>query len=81
MSKRGDDWIKFSMRVLRHIEDYTIPQYGDKGSDNLDKYTPDDCIKQVEKYLSRRGKNQRDGNDEMDILKAAHYLQVYWDKM
>jgi|WetSurMetagenome_2_1015567.scaffolds.fasta_scaffold432201_2 hypothetical protein len=80
-SKRGNEWIEFSMAVLRHIENYTVPQYKDKGEDQLTTYTAEDCRKQVDKYQNRRGKNQREGQDELDILKAAHYLAVAWSKM
>jgi hypothetical protein len=81
MTRRGRDWMVFAEDVLDHIEKYTIPQYGDKGDDQLTTWTPEDCKKQVEKYLNRHGKNSRTDQDELDILKAAHYLQVMMLKM
>lgn len=33
LSERGKDWLAFSAKVLAHIEEYTVPQYGDKGED------------------------------------------------
>jgi len=71
----------FAVDVFNHIEKYTIPQYGDKGDDQLTTWTAEDCKKQVEKYLNRHWKNSRPGQDELDILKAAHYLQVMMLKM
>ena len=81
MTKRGQEWIDFSMAVLRHVDEYCCPQYGDKGDDQLTGYSSEDCFKQVEKYLNRRGKNQREGQDSLDIIKSAHYLQAAWTKM
>ncbi|HLP80935.1 MAG TPA: hypothetical protein VK141_02940 [Nitrosomonas sp.] len=75
-SNRGQDWVVFSNIALNHIENYTIKQYGDKGVDLATEMSADDCIRQVKKYLARRGKNQREGQDQLDLIKAAHYIQM-----
>ena len=80
MSQRGDDWKKFAEGVAFHIEMYTVPQYGDKGNDQVTEYTAADCIKQAQKYLSRFGKNSREGQQELDFLKVCHYVQMAADK-
>lgn len=78
MSIRGEEWQVFATTVHSHIEQYTVAQYGDKGEDLASEYTREECLKQVRKYLTRQGKNQREGQDQMDLLKAAHYLQLAW---
>lgn len=76
MSKRGDDWKQFAEEVHSHIETYTVPQYGDKGEDMASDYSAQDCVNQVKKYMSRHGRNARPGQDRLDLLKSAHYLQL-----
>lgn len=76
MFKREEDWIKFSTKVQDHIKNYTVNQYGDKGEDLASEYTAEHCLNQVKKYIARHGRNQREGQDELDLFKAAHYLQM-----
>lgn len=76
ISQRGQDWIEFAEEVLEHIENYTIPQYGDKGKDPVTKWTDEDCLRQVDKYLKRRGRNSRQDQDKLDLLKSAHFIQI-----
>ncbi|AEX56077.1 hypothetical protein KL1_00029 [Burkholderia phage vB_BceS_KL1] len=76
LSVRGNDWQAFSAEVLAHIETYTVPQYGDKGEDIASDYSAQDCINGAKKYLARFGRNSRPGQDKLDLLKAAHYLQM-----
>ena len=75
-TKRGIDWQVFADQVLNHIETYTVPQYGDKGEDIASDYSTQDCINGAKKYLARFGRNSRPGQDKLDLLKAAHYLQM-----
>jgi hypothetical protein len=76
MSKRGDDWNKFAEEVLDHIENYTVPQYGDKGEDQATGYGSKEHVLQANRYLARYGKNSRPGQEVLDLKKAAHYLQM-----
>jgi hypothetical protein len=76
MSNRGKQWVAFSHHVLRHIEHYTVPQYGDEGDDLASNYTVEDCNKAIEKYLKRSGRNRREGQDQLDYIKIAHYAQM-----
>ncbi len=78
---RGREWLAFSNEVLAHIENYTVPQYGDKGEDPMTDYTPEELVKQVEKYMKRFGKNIRPGQQHMDFLKAAHCLAIAATKL
>lgn len=70
---RSTEWIEFSKKVFEHIETYTVPQYGDKGQDQCSEFTQDDFITQMKKYLNRYGKNSRAGQEQLDLLKIAHY--------
>jgi hypothetical protein len=80
-SVRGAEWMDFAAEVASHIEAYTVPQYGDKGADQATEYTADDCVVQCKKYLNRYGRNARPGQERLDMLKTAHYLQLAADKM
>lgn len=76
MSIRADEWSVFAHQVYQHIEGYTVPQYGDAGEDLCMAYTPEHCIKQIERYCKRFGKNQREDQDALDMIKIAHYAQM-----
>ena len=76
MSIRGDDWLNFSKKVSEHIETYTVPQYGDKNNDQASEYEPEEFILQIKKYIARFNKNSRPCQDELDLLKIAHYAQM-----
>ena len=80
-SERGKDWIAFAEKVLAHIENYTVPQYGDKGNDQATDYNAAELMRQVAKYAARNGKNARPGQEQLDAIKAAHYAQMSHDKL
>lgn len=80
-SVRGLEWMEFSQAVYTHIENYTVPQYGDKGADLCSEYSVEKCLDQAKKYLARHGRNSRPGQDKQDLLKAAHYLQMAWREL
>lgn len=81
LSERGKDWVAFSNEVLQHIEDYTVPQYKDKGEDQCTEFTTADFITQMKKYLNRVGRNARPGQDRLDMLKICHYAQMLADRL
>ena len=76
MSIRGIQWQRFAERVSEHIEEYTVPQYGDYPDDNVSEWSAQDCVKQIEKYARRFGSNMRPGQERLDLLKIAHYAQI-----
>ena len=78
-SERGHDWNIFTSEVLDHIEDYAVPQYGDKGQDQCTEFTVQDFQTQIKKYANRMGKNSRPGQDKLDLLKICHYAQMLHD--
>lgn len=80
-SKRALDWRQFSDAVENHIETYTVPQYGDKGDDLASEYSAEDCLQQVKKYIARFGSNSREGQEQLDLFKMAHYIQMAWESV
>jgi hypothetical protein len=80
-SQRSSDWSVFSHKVNEHIENYTVPQYGDKGEDLASQKQAAYFLEQIEKYIRRFGKNKRDGQDRLDFLKIAHYAQLAHDSL
>ena len=73
-SKRGQQWQDFSNNVFEHVEDYTVPQYGDAPNDQVANWDEGQIITQIEKYVGRLRTNAR-GPEEAarDLLKIAHY--------
>ena len=80
-SIRSTEWLDFSKQVFNHIETYTVPQYGDKGKDQCSEFSESDFITQMKKYLNRYGKNSRDGQQCMDLMKIAHYACMLHTKL
>ena len=72
--------LPFSLRVLQHIESYTVPQYGDAPNDEVESWSIEECLLAVKKYNARDGKNSREGQQELDFLKMAHFVQIAADK-
>jgi hypothetical protein len=81
ISNRGKDWMDFASKVLNHIEDYTVPQYGDSPDDYVESWTPAECVLALGKYQQRFGKNARAGEATLDLLKMAHFAQLAYDKI
>lgn len=72
----------FACEVLQHIEHYTVPQYGDKPGDQVNDWTPEDCIRQISKYTARFKGNQRsDAHKWRDMFKIAHYASIAFGKI
>jgi len=80
MSEREKQWHEFAERVATHLREYTVPQYGDVGEDLITNYTARDCVEQISKYAKRFGSQSREGQQELDFVKIAHYTQCAWEK-
>lgn len=80
-SIRGQQFEWFANQVIEHIETYTVPQYGDYPNDQVEEWTPELCIAQISKYSARFGKNSREGQELLDLIKIAHYAQIAYSKM
>ena len=80
LSNRGKEWMVFSESVLEHIENYTVPQYGDAPTDLVETWSPDQCVLAIEKYCRRFKKNSREGQDLLDLKKIAHFACIAYGK-
>lgn len=76
ISLKVKDWLDFGDKVVTHIDNYVVPQYGDKGEDLATNYTISDCKLQMQRYLNRQGRNSRPDQDKLDLIKIAHYAQL-----
>lgn len=82
ISNRGKEWMIFACEVLKHIEHYTVPQYGDKPGDPVEKWDPDTCILQIARYAARFNRDQRGyAHQWRDMMKIAHYACITQHKM
>lgn len=84
MSNRSDEWNYFSNEVHDHIEQYTVPQYGDAPDDLASSYSKADIDNQLRKYVTRQcnGGNKRGHDDNMrDYIKIAHYACMAYAQM
>ncbi len=82
LSKRGKQWEKFSNLVLAHIEDYTVPQYGDLPDDQVENWTAEQCIESIQRYVNRFHRNARGPSERLrDLKKIAHYACLSYDKL
>lgn len=75
-SNRANDWLQFAFKVAKHIENYTVPQYGDRPNDLAEQWSPKESLDNVERYIKRFGKNSREGQQSLDFMKMAHYIQL-----
>ena len=82
-SNRLIEWQGFAVKVGDHIENYTVPQWGDAPDDQLaTDWKVNDCILAIKKYANRAGKNSRGVEEDIrDMLKIAHYACVAYSKM
>ena len=82
MSKRSIQWDVFAELVHQHIEDYTVPQYGDAPNEQVKDFIPRDIRHQLSRYVNRINSNIR-GMDEAkrDCLKIAHYACYIYEKL
>ena len=79
MFNREKEWVDFSKLVRDHIVNYTIPQYGDGPNDSAETWTVGECLTSIKKYCNRYGSNIREGQQELDFKKIAHYCcMAYW---
>jgi len=80
---RLDHWNKFQDQVTKHIEQYTLKQYGsEEGAEQVDSFTTEDCWTNMQRYYNRRNFNARGNKEKLrDVIKVAHYAQFIYDKL
>lgn len=74
-SNQEQQWDAFAYAVREHIRNYVLPQYGDVESAPEAGYSTEDFIKQSQRYLARFGRQSRTGEELLDMIKAAHWIQ------
>jgi dUTP pyrophosphatase len=77
----GEMLDRFSGAMIQHIECYTVGQYSDYPDDPAAKYSVNECLWQIQKYVTRHGKNARPGQDRVDMLKVGHYAALAASKI
>lgn len=81
MNTRIEEWQEFAPTVEAHIESYANAQYGEKGTDQLTNFKPEDIKVQIQRYANRIGSGARGKEEALrDCLKMAHYSCVLWAK-
>lgn len=80
---RVTQWHHFSEQVARHINEYTLVQYGHPaGNEQVDKFSIEDCFRNIERYMNRRHANTRGEKEKLrDVIKIAHYASFIYDKL
>lgn len=80
---RLKQWKHFDEQMQRHIETYTLEQYGNpEGQEQVDGFTVSDCWTNMERYFNRRRANTRGNREKLrDLIKLAHYAQLAYDKL
>lgn len=81
-TERGAQWDDFQTMTLGHIENYTVPQYGDAPDDMVSRWTAAECIAQVDRYVKRYQVMRRGRLETLrDMAKIAHYACMAFYKM
>lgn len=76
ISLRGQEFAEFANIVSQHIENYAVPQYGDKGSDPVSTdmdMSREVMISNIKRYVARAGRSSRPHEANLDLIKIAHY--------
>ena len=77
MSNRGKEWAAFSALVAEHIEEYTVPQYGDAPDDQASGFSEHDIAVTIRRYANRLETGARGPVEaQRDLLKIAHYCAM-----
>ena len=67
---------------MDHIDNYTVPQYGDKPDDQVEEWTPKQCMDSVKRYANRIDSNQRGHLESLrDMVKIAHFAGIAFIKL
>ena len=82
MSNRGNEWKEFSTIVLKHVEEYTVPQYGDSPTDPVSEYGLAEFEHNLRRYVNRMRSSQRGMVErKRDALKIAHYACLVYNEL
>ena len=81
MYSRTIEWRRFSELVEKHVNEYTVPQYGDAPGDQIEAWSPSEVLRSIGKRSARHGRNSRENQDLLDLLKIAHEACVAYFKI
>jgi hypothetical protein len=82
LSYRENEFNIFSRIVRGHIAQYTIPQYGDAPTDEVESWSPEQCVLAIQKYTKRFEASKRGRLETLrDIVKIAHFACITFYKM
>jgi len=82
LSKREEQFMQFEIIVGEHINNYTIPQYGDAPDDEVEKWSAEQCVLAIQKYTKRFSSSQRGRLESLrDMVKIAHFACLAFYKM
>ena len=82
ISKRVLEFDQFASIVKLHIEHYTVPQYGDAPNDQVEEWTPKQCMDSVKRYANRIDSNSRGRLESLrDMAKVAHFACLAFVKL
>ena len=82
VSRRRFEFHRFAAIVKQHIENYTVSQYGDAPNDQVEEWTPAQCMDSVRRYANRINSNSRGHLESLrDMVKIAHYACLAFNKL
>jgi len=79
-TKRGLEVLEIMERLINHVDNYTVPAYGDKGEDFATTMSEQQIYDQIAKYERRRGRYVRPDQEHTDPLKVIHYYIILLGK-
>lgn len=82
MKTKQGEWEVFASRVMEHIHNYCVAQYGDYPDRMIEGFSVSDIKKQLERYVKRIGVDIRGVEEsKRDTLKIAHYACILLAKI
>lgn len=82
LSNRGKELSTFCEILIDHVEEYTVPQYGDAPNDQVESWDSAQCVKQIGKYAARFESNARGFQEKFtDLKKIGHYACLAFFKL
>ena len=81
-SNRANEWTEFAIITKAHIENYTVPQYGDSPNDQVEEWSITTCAENIKRYANRIGSSRRGKLETLrDMVKIAHYACLILGKL
>jgi hypothetical protein len=82
ISNRREQFMQFEILVGDHIDNYTVPQYGDAPDDEVERWSTEQCVLAIQKYTKRFDSPRRGRIETLrDMVKIAHFACIAFYKM